>query len=135
MQSQHAHDKTVLNTSNLSRVSYKELLMFCSQKVSQTYNTETRNTFKAKISYNYPNNDQQCSYPITIKRSSNIMDTFLHLLDQLISICQIRIRMVTAKVRKWYTVDSVLIIHSKLLDKNSFYVWSHNCFITINQTT
>ena len=72
------------------------------------------------------------SYPITVKCSSDVVDAFLHLSNQLSGVRQVWVRMVTTEVRQRNTVDGVFLFHSKLLHQDSFYIWTHHCTAQIN---
>ena len=65
-------------------------------------------------------------YPVAIKRCSKIMYAFLHLVDKVSCIGQVRVRVTAAKVRQRNTIHGALTIHSQFIHQYRCHIRPHN---------
>ena len=67
------------------------------------------------------------AHAVAIKRSSNIVDAFLHFIDKIGCVREIRVRVTTSEVRQGCAVDGTALRHPKFLHENLCDVRADNC--------
>jgi len=59
---------------------------------------------------------------IAVKRSAKVVDSFLHFIDQHVTVRQIRVGMLTSEIRQRHTTDGVMLGDSQLIHQDALYV-------------